>query len=307
MSTDIAHHTAADRSDIEAMARRLRSHVEHLATTIGERNVFKPDSLAAARDYIAAEWRRQGYAVTLRSYEVGGLSCANVEIQRDGNVNRDRVVLLGAHYDSVMGSPGANDNASGVAALLEISNLFVADRPSWTVRFVAFVNEEPPFFLSRQQGSWVYAEAARARGDDIRLMISLETIGCYRQTRGSQSYPPLFGLFYPDRGNFLALVSDFHSRRAMQKFAALFQKSSTFPLEHVATFRWMPGVAWSDHFSFWRMGYPAIMVTDTAFYRYPFYHSPADTAEKLAYPELAEVTLGLFGAVRVIGESGFLR
>jgi len=304
MSTVVTRQTDADRADIEAIARRLRSHVEHLATMIGERNVFRPNSLAAAREYIAAEWRRQGYAVTLRSYEVGGLSCTNLEIQRDGNVSRDRVVLLGAHYDSVTGSPGANDNASGVAALLEISNLFAAERPSWTVRFVAFVNEEPPFFLSRQQGSRVYAENARERGDDIRLMLSLETIGCYRQTHGSQSYPPLFGLFYPDRGNFLALVSDLRSRRAMLKFAALFRKSSTFPLEHVATFRWIPGVAWSDHLSFWRMGYPAIMVTDTAFYRYPFYHSSADTAEKLAYPELAEVTLGLFGAVRMIGEPG---
>lgn len=305
MSTVVARQPTVDRSDIEAIARRLRSHVDRLATTIGERNLFRPDSLAAARDYVAGEWRRQGYAVTFRSYEVGGLSCANVEVQRDGNVNGDHIVLLGAHYDSVTGSPGANDNASGVAALLEISRLFASERPSWTVRFVAFVNEEPPFFLSSQQGSRVYAEDARERGDDIRLMLSLETIGCYRQTRGSQSYPPLFGLFYPDRGNFLAFVSDFRSRRVMREFAALFQESSTFPLEQVAMFRWIPGVAWSDHLSFWRMGYPAFMVTDTAFYRNPSYHTSADTAEKLAYRELAEVTLGLFKAVRLVGESGF--
>ncbi len=307
MSIVVAHRPTAHRSDIEAVARRLHSHVERLATTIGESNLFRPDSLSAARDYIAAEWRRQGYAVTLRPCGVDGSSCANVETQRDGSPNDDHIVLLGAHYDSVRGSPGANDNASGVAALLEISRLFVSERPSLTVRFVAFVNEEPPFFLSRQQGSWIYAKEARARGDDIRLMISLETIGFYRQTRGSQSYPPFFRLFYPDRGNFLAFVSDLRSRSAMRKLAALFRKSSSFPLEHVAMFRWIPGVAWSDHVSFWRMGYPAVMVTDTAFYRYPFYHSPADTAEKLAYPELAEVTLGLFGAVRMIGESGFSR
>ena len=298
---------ATDRSGIGAIARRLRSHVEHLATTIGERNVFRPEGLAATRDYIAAEWRRQGYDVTLQSYELGGLSCANIEVERDGAIRRDHVVLLGAHYDSVEGSPGANDNASGVAALLELSRLFATERPSCTVRFVAFVNEEPPFFLTRHQGSRVYAEEARARGDDIRLMLSLETIGCYRQNRDSQNYPPPFGLFYPDRGNFLAFVADFRSRRAMRDFAALFRKSSAFPLKHVATFRWVPGVAWSDHLSFWRMGYRAIMVTDTAFYRYRFYHTAEDTAEKLAYPELAEVTLGLFGAVRMIGEGGFLR
>jgi Zn-dependent M28 family amino/carboxypeptidase len=166
-------------------------------------------------------------------------------------------LLLGVHYDSVGGSPGANDNASGVAALLEISRMFWAFEPALTVRFVAFVNEEPPFFGTSQQGSIVYAQAARRRGDDIRLMASLETIGCYSSEPGSQGYPPLFRFFYPDCGNFIGIVSDFRSRAAMRRLAAAFCAHSDFPLQTVSTFRFVPGVAWSDHDSFWRHGYGA--------------------------------------------------
>ena len=139
----------------------------------------------------------------------------------------------------------------------------------------------------------MYAKAARARGDAIRLMVSLETIGCYRDEPRSQRYPPLFGFFYPRRANFIAFVSDFRSRTLMRRAVQAFRKSSDFPLQHVATFRFIPGIAWSDHWSFWRQGYPAFMVTDTAFYRYPYYHTSQDTPEKLAYPELTRLTAGL--------------
>jgi Zn-dependent M28 family amino/carboxypeptidase len=164
------------------------------------------------------------------------------------------------------------------------------------VRFVAFANEEPPFFMTHQQGSIVYARAARQRGDDIRLMASLETMGYFSDAPGSQRYPPLFRYFYPDRGNFLGLVSDFGSRPAMLRLAAAFRAASNFPLEHTATFHWIPGVAWSDHRSFWRAGYPAVMITDTAFYRYPYYHTALDTPDKLTYDAFARATEGLYGA-----------
>jgi Zn-dependent M28 family amino/carboxypeptidase len=194
--------------------------------------------------------------------------------------------------------------ASGVAALLELSRLFTAWSAATSIRFVAFANEEPPFFMSRKQGSFVYARDARRRGDDIRLMVSLETIGYYRDERGSQRYPPLFRL-YPDKGNFIGFVSDFRSRRMMHRLVTSFRARSEFPAEHIATFRWVPGVAWSDHLSFWRLGYPALMVADTAFYRYPYYHSAEDTPEKLAYPQLAQVADGLFRALSSVSESGF--
>jgi Zn-dependent M28 family amino/carboxypeptidase len=279
-------------------------HVERLAGDIGERNVFAPEALQRAAVYIEDEWGTMGYDVERLEYDVSGIRCANLVTTRKGSARSSEILLLGAHYDSVIGSPGANDNASGVAALLEIARMFHAVEPMLTVRFVAFVNEEPPFFWTHKQGSMVYAEAARRRGDDIRLMASLETIGCYSDQPGSQSYPPLFRLFYPNRGNFIGIVSDFGSRPAMQRLAEAFRAQSDFPLQAVSTFRFIPGVSWSDHRSFWRHGYPAVMVTDTAFYRYRHYHTPTDTADKLAFPKLAQVTLGLFEAVAVLAREG---
>ncbi len=291
-------------NDEQALTCRLRAHVEQLAGEIGERNVFAPEALERAAAYIEAAWGKLGYGVERLAYEVSGIRCANLIATRKGSARHNEIVLLGAHYDSVIGSPGANDNASGIAALLEISRMFRTLEPALTMRFVAFVNEEPPFFSTRQQGSMVYAEAARRQGDDIRLMASLETIGCYSNEPGSQRYPPLFRFFYPNRGNFVGMVSDLRSGSAMRRLAAAFRAQSDFPLQTVSTFRFVPGVAWSDHHSFWRQGYPALMVTDTAFYRYRHYHAPTDTPDKLAYPELAKVTLGLFKAFAVLACEG---
>ena len=288
----------------QELTQRLRTHVEQLAGEIGERNVFHPTALQAAASYIEHEWERQGYAVRRLGYDVSGVRCLNLEIARSGGARQREILLIGAHYDTVIGSPGANDNASGVSALLEISRLFASIEPALTVRFVAFVNEEPPFFTSHQQGSMVYAEAARGRGDDIRLMASIETIGWYSSEAGSQSYPPLFNLFYPDRADFIGIVSNFRSRAAMRRLAAGFRANSDFPLETAATFSLVPGVSWSDHRSFWRQGYRAVMITDTAFYRYGHYHAPSDTPDKLAYPQLARITSGLFAAFSELAREG---
>lgn len=286
------------------LIERIRVHVEHLATVIGERNVFVPTSLQRAASYIAEQWEECGYAVVRLEYDVSGIGCANLVIERKGSTRPGEILLLGAHYDSVFGSPGANDNASGVAALLEISRMFQSIQPKLTVRFVAFVNEEPPFFMTDQQGSAVYSKEIRRRGDDVRLMISLETIGCYSDTPGSQSYPPLFRLFFPERGNFIGMVSDFGSRTALRRLAKAFRMRSNFPLQTVSTFRFVPGVSWSDHQSFWRHGYRALMVTDTAFYRYRHYHAASDTPDKLAYPQFAQATLGLFEAAAILSREG---
>src|SRR5690606_6077210 len=236
-------------------ATHVEAHVRELAGTIGERNVFRPKALHAAADYIEGVWRTQGYAVRSQVYDAYGVPCANLEVTRPGRARPGEILLIGAHYDTVRGCPGANDNGSGVAAMLEISRRFAELAPALTVRFVAFVNEEPPSFFTGQQGSAVYARAARERGDDIRLMVSLETIGYYSEEPGSQRYPPLFRYFFPDRGDFIGLVSDLRSRRALRRTVEAFRRHSDFPVEHVATFRWVPGVAWSDHLSFWRRGY----------------------------------------------------
>jgi Zn-dependent M28 family amino/carboxypeptidase len=274
--------------------------VHALAADIGERNVFRLPALRRAADFVAGEWKAQGYRVSPQIYDVGGVPTANLEVALPGRVRPHEIVLVGAHYDSIIGSPGADDNASGVAALLEMSRLLVDAEPDRTVRLVAFVNEEPPFFATPRMGSEVYARAARARGDDIRLMISLETIGYYTEAPGSQRYPPPLGLLYPNRGNFLAAVSNLKSRRALRHMVGAFRAHSDFPVEWLTAPSVLPGVGWSDQRSFWRRGYPALMVTDTAFYRYPHYHSPQDTAEQLDYEALARVTRGLARAVGML-------
>ncbi len=289
---------------MRADATALKYHVRRLAGEIGERNVFRPRALAAAASYIEVVWREQGYAVRRQTYDVMGATCANLEVVRPGRAPAGGILVVGAHYDSVQGSPGANDNASGVAVLLELSRVFATAAPAMTVRLVAFVNEEPPFFMGPQQGSMVYAAAARRAGDDIRLMVSLETVGYYSDAAGSQHYPPGFGWFYPDRGNFLGFVANLRSRGVMRRAARAFRAVSDFPLEHVATLGIVPGVSWSDHQSFWRHGYRAFMATDTAPYRYPFYHSAGDTPGKLAYPELARVADGLIGCFADLAASG---
>jgi len=278
----------------ESLLQQLRGHVEVLAGEIGERNIFRPGTLDAARHYIVSVWQQQGYEVNEQFYQVGGVQCANLEVNCRGTGRPDAVILVGAHYDSVKGSPGANDNGSGVAAMLELSRLFTRVTPAVSVRFVAFVNEEPPFFFWQEMGSMVYAKAARKRNDNIILMVSLETIGYYSSRPGSQRYPPFFKYFFPNRGDFVGFVSNLRSRKILRQAVQAFRKQSDFPLCHVATFPWIPGIYWSDHYCFWKQGYPAFMITDTALYRYPHYHTAADTPDKVQFAPLARVTSGLF-------------
>ncbi len=285
-----SHMQSVCADDLES---NLKAHVVALARDIGERNVWHPEALHHAADYVREVWTRQGYEVAAHEYQVEGRTWANLEVTRPGRRRAPEIILIGAHYDSVIGSPGANDNATGVAALLEIARYFGTQDPERTVRFVAFVNEEPPFFLTRNMGSQVYARSARKRGDDIRAMLSLETIGYYRDEPKSQRYPPIFGLFYPDQGNFVAFISNLRSRPLLKEAVAAFRSASDFPIESAATFMLVPGVGWSDHLAFWVRGYRALMVTDTAPYRYPYYHTAEDTPEKINYPALARVTDGL--------------
>ena len=271
----------------------LRQHVEQLAGCIGERHVRRPQALHAAEAYVRQTWHALGYEVVRQAYDAAGVESANLEITLPGTDRADEIVLAGAHYDTVPGSPGADDNASGVAAVLELARLLREQRRARTIRLVAFVNEEPPFFYWGEMGSKVYARAARSRGDDIRVMLSLEMLGCYSDAPGSQDYPPPLGLFYPKQGNFIGFVSNLRSHRALHAAFSAFARHSDFPAERLAAPSFVPGVGWSDQLSFWREGYPALMVTDTAFYRYRHYHAPTDTPEKLDYARMASVVEGL--------------
>jgi Zn-dependent M28 family amino/carboxypeptidase len=205
------------------------------------------------------------------------------------------VIVVGAHGDSVDGAVGANDNGSGVAAVLELARLFREAKPARTLRLVAFVNEEPPFFKTEQMGSRVYARRSKARGENVVAMFSLETIGYYSDRPGSQRYPFPLGFFYPSTGNFIAFVSNLSSRALLHEVLASFRRHAEFPSESVAAPAFIPGVDWSDHWSFWKEGYPALMVTDTAPYRYPYYHTVQDTPDKVDYERAARVATGLQG------------
>ena len=291
---------SSECADGSALADQLRHHVQRLAGDIGERNVWRPKALRAAADYIRDEFAELGYEVVIQSYLAEGVSCDNIEVVVPGKLRNAEIIIAGAHYDTVPGSPGADDNASGVAGVIEIARLLRGAHPVRTIKLVAFVNEEEPFFFFGEMGSKVYADAARRRGDNIRVMLSLEMLGCYTDEPGSQAYPPFLRWFYPDRGNFIGFVSNIRSRHALHETAAAFRKHSDFPAEHLASPSFVPGVAWSDHLSFWRAGYPAVMVTDTAFYRYPHYHRASDTPDKIRYAEMARVVQGLAKAIAAL-------
>jgi hypothetical protein len=278
--------------DEVALREELRADVQKLGGEIGERNMWHYPQLNAAADFIEDSFSRTGLHPRRDSYELRGQVCHNIEAEISGA--RPEILLIGAHYDSVFSSPGANDNGSGVAALLALARRFAGRKTEHTLRFVAFVNEEPPYFLSGEMGSLVYAGRCKARGDKISPMISLETIGYFSDAPGSQTYPaPGLGMFYPKVGNFIGFVSDVHSRVLLRRVVALFRKHAKIPSEGAALPAFIPGVSWSDQWSFWQHGYPGIMITDTAPFRYPHYHSATDTPDKLDYDRFALVVSGM--------------
>jgi Zn-dependent M28 family amino/carboxypeptidase len=279
-----------------ALRDALRSDVARLAAT--ERNVVLTREYDAAAKHISDSLIGAGYRVARQEYDVEGYHCANIEAELRGATKPDEIVIIGAHYDSVDEAPGADDNASGVAALLALARAFAHERPARTLRFVAFANEEPPYFQSESMGSYVYARRSRERGEKIVAMISLESIGYFRDEEGSQQYPSGVGWLYPSRGNFIAFVGNLGSRSLVRRACATFRRSATVASEGGALPSTLPGVGWSDQWSFWQHGYDAIMVTDTAIFRNPNYHTPRDTPETLDYDRLARVTDGMTAVVR---------
>ena len=279
-----------------AVAVNLRGHVAAIASR--EHNLFVPPELEASAQYIERAFGGLGYAVSAQRFPAGGQEVRNIEVELPGGARAAEIVVVGAHYDSVVGAVGANDNGSGVAAVLELARLFRDAKPERTLRFVAFVNEEPPFYHSDAMGSRRYTRRARERGENIVAMFSLETIGYYSGEPGSQRYPFPLGFFYPSTGNFIAFVSNLSSRALLHEALASFRRHAAFPSEGVAAPAVIPGVDWSDHWSFWQEGWPALMVTDTAPYRYPHYHTAQDTPDKVDYDRTARVVTGLHGMLR---------
>jgi len=286
-----------------SLAARLEATVRHLSGAIGERHFRRGEALDAALRFIREQVGELQAAVTEHHFEVSGRRFTNVEVTVpaiSGAATEPGCIVVGAHYDTVPGTPGADDNASGVAALIELVRQLGAERFERALRFVFFPNEEPPFFPDAGMGSAAYAAQLRRAGIDVHVMISLEMLGYYSDRAKSQRYPPGMSLFYPDRGNFIGFVSNLRSRERLLEVKRAFIASSTFPCESLAAPEWTVVVGLSDHSSFWKQGYPGLMVTDTAFMRNPHYHQASDTAETLDFERFAKVTEGLVGALRLL-------
>jgi hypothetical protein len=294
--------TAATLDEREiALRAELLADVQKLAGEIGERNLNRYPQLVAAGDFIEASLTGAGLTPRRVSYELRGQACHNIEVEIRGT--SPEIIVIGAHYDSVFGCPGANDNASGVAAMLALARCFAGKPTGKTLRFVAFVNEEPPFFQTDKMGSVVYAKRCQERDDRITAMISLETIACFSDEPGSQKYPaPGLGLFYPSKGNFIGFASNTGSRSLLRAAVSAFRQAGRIPCEGAALPAAVPGIGWSDHWSFWQSGYPAIMVTDTAPFRYPHYHEPTDTPDKLDYDRFALVVSGMASVIKELAK-----
>lgn len=287
----------ASQDTEEELAKRLELDVRYLSVTIGARHFRKPEALAETVEWIDGRVKALGYEPSHQVFEVKTRSFTNVELLLKGRGESGEVLVVGAHYDTCGMTPGADDNGSGVAVLLELARRFHDQKPDRGLRLVFFANEEPPFFGTEDMGSRHYAKRCKAQELKIIGMLALETMGYYSDEEGSQMYPPGLSDRFPGKGNFISFVSDLPSRDLLKRSHALFIETVDFPIQQAALPASLTGVDWSDHASFWKEGYPALMVTDTALFRNHNYHSMKDLPETLSYDRLARVTLGLEGVV----------
>lgn len=293
---------------IPELRRRLHDHVHRLAGLIGPRHFGVPSALEATIAYITREFADAGYDVTRQEYPADEHTGINLIVEIPGSHRADEIIVVGAHYDTVTTTPGADDNASAVAALLECARMLRNSRPRRTIRFVAFACEEPPHFYTETMGSQVYARACRARNDHIIGMLCLEMLGYYSTEPGSQRVPAELPRwlrpFLPRRGDFLAAVGNLRSWRLCWTFRRGFKRAIRFPLFSIALPELVTPIRLSDNSSFWDVGYRALMLTDTSFLRNPHYHEPTDTPETLDYERLTSATIGIAGAITHLARAG---
>jgi Zn-dependent M28 family amino/carboxypeptidase len=290
---------AADQAAQQRSSSTLRGDVEVLVTQYAGRNLGTPSVLRAAEEHLAKRLRElTGRDPTRESVASPDGEAHNLIAEIPGTSDLDEWVVVGAHYDTAPGTPGGNDNGSGVAATLALAAAFAKHPAQRALRFVLFTNEEPPYFQTEAMGSLVHARGCRERNENLTAMLSLETLGHYSEAEGSQDYPFPFGLLYPSRGNFVAFVGNLSNRSLVRDAIGAFRRSAQFPSEGGALPSYIPGVGWSDHWSFWQVGYPAIMVTDTAVFRDPNYHHTSDRSHHLDFDKLAVIVEGLEGTIR---------
>jgi Zn-dependent M28 family amino/carboxypeptidase len=281
------------------LTANLARHVDRLAGLIGPRPASKPAALTAAAELVARELAGAGYTFERQTYLAGGHEVANIVAELPGGKKKDEIVIVGAHYDTVETTPGADDNASAVAVLIEVARRMRSLQPARTVRFVAFACEEPPHFHTGEMGSQIHARQCRMRGEHVRGMLCLEMVGYYATGPGSQQAPPaiprIFHGVLPKQGDFLAAVGNLRSVQLLRRFRRGFKRAVRFPLFSIALPEVIREIRFSDNSSFWDQGFPALMLTDTSFYRNPHYHLPSDTPDTLDYDSMSQVTLGVVG------------
>lgn len=291
-------------SDGLALEASLRDDVTTLSVGIGERNLGRtPAQLEAAAVWVEAQLLDAGYAVTPEPFQVNGHAVRNLIADLPGTVAPKELIVIGAHYDSAEGTPGADDNASGVAVGLALARRLHDTPQPRTVRFVFFTNEEPPYFRTDAMGSDVSAKRAKARGDDVKAMLSLETMGFFTDAKDSQHYPWPFSGFYPSTGHFIAFVADTDSRALAHDVVGTFREHATIASEGSSVPAFIEGIDWSDHGPYWRAGYRALMVTDTAPFRNPNYHEATDLPGTMDFERLARVTAGLEAVVKQLSKT----
>ncbi|MDY7020731.1 MAG: M28 family peptidase [Cyanobacteriota bacterium] len=280
----------------------LKQDLEKIADEIGIRNNVQYENLNKAKTFLETALTQAGYQVKLQEYKIDEKSYYNIEAERLGTEKPNEIIVIGGHYDSAFTSPGANDNGTGVAATLELARIFAQKSTARTVRFVEFTNEEPPFFWTENMGSVVYAQQSHQNQENIIAMLSLETMGYFSDRVGSQKYPFTLSLLYPNQGDFIGFVSNLNSRKLVRQAIKSFRRHAQFPSEGVALPEWMPGAGWSDQWAFWQQGYPGIMITDTAPFRYPYYHTEEDTLDKIDFNKLTRIVAGLAEVISDLAE-----
>lgn len=254
--------------------------------------------LAEVADWLSAQFEGAGYSVNRHGIELDGSTVMNLEVEVPGGLRGGELIVVGAHYDAVSGSPGADDNASGVAGVLALARSFNGRRHHRTIRFVLFVNEEPPHFQTKTMGSFVYAKELSESGRMVKAMLSLESIGYYSDAAKSQHFPTAkLAQQHSPVGDFVAVLGDESSADLVNATSKLMKKHATLPVEHHVLPSGVQGVDWSDHWSFWQFGYQAAMITDTALFRNPNYHKETDTADTLDYERMARVVSGVEAAI----------
>jgi Zn-dependent M28 family amino/carboxypeptidase len=284
------------KSELSEIRKGMESDIEYLQK-LGPRNSENEktyNQLRHCEEWIRQRWESQGYVVKKHTFSMREKEYSNLEIEIKGRTLPSEIIIISAQYDTLPDSPGANNNGSGIAILFQLSQLLRKHTPDRTLRLLNFVNEEDPFFGTEMMGSFHYAKSCRQREEDIQIMVSLDALGVYKDEPGSQSLPFPFSIFYPDRGNFLAFIGNLQSRKYVKEVTKGFKKGSSFQIQTGVAPEWAKGGGWSDHSSFWKFGYPGIMVTDTGGFRSVYHTTKEDTMEKLNFEAMSRIVIGMY-------------